>query len=475
MTSSTRRLSLARLFVALFLLILAGCGGQRNPDVCTPDAQLLDDPSLSDFQQAAGGAGFEQIWIVENTGDCAWDAGYHIALQEGDAMGETHRYPIPPAEPGEAVAIVLQLTAPAEVSSYFGVWMLEDPEGVLFGPGLTARIIVNVAQAAADTPTETLPTPTATLPPLGPPDCTPDARFVTDVTIPDGTVVAPGEAFSKVWRYENTGDCPWGEGYSAVFTAGDLLGSQTVALPPVAPGEMVDFQIEMVAPGSAGTFTGIWVFEAPDGSRFGTEPYVQIVVKSGLPAPAPSAPALGGVQIGNCNANATFVLDITIPDNTILSAGSAFDKTWRIKNAGTCDWGAGYTLVYTGGDKLGGPDSIPIPATPAGSTVDLTLPLVAPTVPGSYTSLWSFQAPGGTRFGTPPYIQIVVPGAATSTTPYPHISGITFTARQIYLNGQGMGRRPNVFSKVGDSITFAWHYLRPIGDGIYDLHAYSGF
>lgn len=53
------------------------------------------------------------------------------------------------------------------------------------------------------------------------------------------------------------------------------------------------------------------------------------------------------------------------------------------------------------------------------------------------------------------------------------ISNITGTARQIYLNGQAMGNRPNVFSKVGDSITVATMMLYPIGWGRYNLGSYT--
>jgi SH3 domain-containing protein len=41
--------------------------------------------------------------------------------------------------------------------------------------------------------------------------------------------------------------------------------------------------------------------------------------------------------------------------------------------------------------------------------------------------------------------------------------------RQIFKHGQELGNRPNVFSKVGDSITESPHYLHPIGKGLYNL------
>src|SRR6185295_11416560 len=33
--------------------------------------------------------------------------------------------------------------------------------------------------------------------------------FVADITIPDGSVLKPGEDFTKIWRIQNTGNCRW--------------------------------------------------------------------------------------------------------------------------------------------------------------------------------------------------------------------------------------------------------------------------
>ena len=42
--------------------------------------------------------------------------------------------------------------------------------------------------------------------------------FITDVTIPDGTLMAPGQNFDKTWRIQNSGTCTWTVTYKAVFT-----------------------------------------------------------------------------------------------------------------------------------------------------------------------------------------------------------------------------------------------------------------
>jgi GDSL-like Lipase/Acylhydrolase family len=45
--------------------------------------------------------------------------------------------------------------------------------------------------------------------------------------------------------------------------------------------------------------------------------------------------------------------------------------------------------------------------------------------------------------------------------------------RKIFQSGQAMGNRADVFSKVGDSITAAPHFLNPIGEGLYNLGDYQ--
>ena len=46
------------------------------------------------------------------------------------------------------------------------------------------------------------------------------AQFVADVTIPDGTTLAPGATFAKTWRLKNIGSCTWTTSYAVVFTGG---------------------------------------------------------------------------------------------------------------------------------------------------------------------------------------------------------------------------------------------------------------
>lgn len=96
------------------------------------------------------------------------------------------------------------------------------------------------------------------------------ARFVKDVTIPDGTVLSPGAPFTKTWRIQNGGSCTWTREYALVFSSGDDMLADDTRLPEtVEPGETVDVSVQMVAPDEPGSYRGNWKMEDDTGKVFG--------------------------------------------------------------------------------------------------------------------------------------------------------------------------------------------------------------
>lgn len=106
--------------------------------------------------------------------------------------------------------------------------------------------------------------------------------FITDVSIPDGTVLKPGVNFDKTWRIQNTGTCTWDDGYKLVFIGGDK------ALDPynlefdradefVAGGETVDLTVELTAPLAEGEYSATWQMQSDNGVYFGT--LMTVVIK----------------------------------------------------------------------------------------------------------------------------------------------------------------------------------------------------
>ena len=95
--------------------------------------------------------------------------------------------------------------------------------------------------------------------------------FVKDVTIPDGTLLDPGEIFTKTWRLENRGTCTWTPDYMLVFTSGEALGSTTAVRLPgyVSPGQTVDVSVTLTASSQSGKHIGYWMLRNPSGALFG--------------------------------------------------------------------------------------------------------------------------------------------------------------------------------------------------------------
>jgi uncharacterized protein YkwD len=97
----------------------------------------------------------------------------------------------------------------------------------------------------------------------------------------------------------------------------------------------------------------------------------------------------------DCVNKATFVSDVTIPDDSTVTAGEAFTKTWRVQNAGTCIWWSGYTLTHYSAETMSAPDSVPLPLTNPGETADISIDLVAPSVVGKYQGNFVIENPAG--------------------------------------------------------------------------------
>lgn len=95
-----------------------------------------------------------------------------------------------------------------------------------------------------------------------------------------------------------------------------------------------------------------------------------------------------------------FVADVTILDGTTIKAGEAFNKTWKLKNIGTCTWSKDYSLVFVDGKQMGDTTSIKLPNSVApGSTIELTVGLTAPTASGTFRGNWQLKNAGGVLFG----------------------------------------------------------------------------
>lgn len=143
-------------------------------------------------------------------------------------------------------------------------------------------------------PTRTLwPTATATAEPFTStpqPESDPDAtatatidapcnqaKFGTDVTIPDDSTIPPNTVFTKTWELENSGSCAWTADYAVVFAgrgtsmsgpAASTLGAEN----EIQPGEKGRVSVTLRAPSEPGVYEGYWMMRSADDKTFGTGP-----------------------------------------------------------------------------------------------------------------------------------------------------------------------------------------------------------
>jgi hypothetical protein len=104
--------------------------------------------------------------------------------------------------------------------------------------------------------------------------------FVSDVTIPDGTQMTPGQSFTKTWRVTNSGTCAWEAGFKWNIVAGDAMGATAVTLNQrVEAGRQYEFSVPMIAPtNKTGNIRGTWRLSDANGNFFGDSPWVEITV-----------------------------------------------------------------------------------------------------------------------------------------------------------------------------------------------------
>lgn len=138
-------------------------------------------------------------------------------------------------------------------------------------------------------PTNTTIVPTIAPPPTIPPTIPPTstqicdkAQFIDDITVPDGTIMTPGELFTKTWRIKNVGTCSWTPSYTIVFDHGDQMNgpSAQALVGNVNPGQTVDISVNLTAPATNDHYVGYWKLRNASGVTF-TQFYADIKVGGG--------------------------------------------------------------------------------------------------------------------------------------------------------------------------------------------------
>lgn len=253
-----------------------------------------------------------------------------LILTSCGGAGSDARQPTTPAP--EALFTSAAKTAEAMRLERFGTPATPNPQSLIetaAAPSITATLQPTVTGIGIITPTLPVATTDAP-PPVASPAGEDKAEFVADITVPDGTVFAPGETFEKIWRILNSGQTTWTTGYELVFIDGDLLGAPaSVPMPvEVKPGDKVDIRVPMTAPAAPGDYASYWELRNAQGKLFGLCPtaseaiWVKIVVQEGGVALKTDAPTTtpGGAVSSIVLAVDEAVVAATCPHTYIFTA-----------------------------------------------------------------------------------------------------------------------------------------------------------
>ena len=127
-------------------------------------------------------------------------------------------------------------------------------------------------------------------------------------------------------------------------------------------------------------------------------------------------------QLAGCYG-LSYVKDVTIPDNTQVTPGQSFTKTWLVSNSGTCDWEPGFIFNVVGGDAMSGVAVTLNQAVQPGRQYEFSVPMVAPTdKTGELKGTWRLSDANNNFFGDGVYVLVEIGVGATATpteTPTP--------------------------------------------------------
>ncbi|MGD0877476.1 MAG: Ig-like domain repeat protein [Anaerolineales bacterium] len=427
------------MFLTLMLQFVPGTVFAPQPVGAQPcnAAQFIADETVPDGTVVAPGSTFVKTWRLENVGSCTWSTSFAAVFTGGDQMGAPSVVYMPTSvAPSSTVDISVNLTAPSSSGHYRGNWELRDASGNVFGVGASANSIfwvdiyvsgtytggtsydfmANACSASWSSGAGTLPCPGTdgnsggfVLPVNSP-------QLENGTTDPNpGLVVNPQQV---------SGGYIQGVYPAYTVQSGDHFQG-IVNCTYNSPSCYVNFRLMyQIGSGPVQTF---WSFnERYDGLyyRFNLDLsslagqsvnfilYTADVSGHGVPS-GDRAEWVETKIAGNGSGGGTyypyypstcnrgyFVTDVTIPDRTVLAPGTAFTKTWEIRNVGSCTWTTSYALVYVFGNPLGAASPVYLPASVApGATADFSVNMVAPSVTGHYRSYWRFQDASGNQFG----------------------------------------------------------------------------
>ena len=240
--------------------------------------------------------------------------------------------------------------------------------------------------------------------------------FVSE-NYPDGSVLSPGQSFTKQFTVRNSGNTTWVANGPNGYTfnhIGDVPSSpnlgapfQTIPSGNVAPGANYTFSVPLTAPTTTGNYEADFQMNNSAGAYFGDQMWVKITVSQ--PAPV----------------NNASVVSLTAPGT--VAVGQVFQASVVMNNSGTKTWASGGSTPHNLGSQspqdntTWGFGRVGLPSSPInpGQNANFTFNATAPSSPGTYAFAWRMVQDGVEWFGATASmnISVVIPPPTITTQP----------------------------------------------------------
>ena len=121
--------------------------GLSSPTASCYGLVFANVETIPDGTKMKPGQKFTKTWTVQNTGGCAWQAGFKFTLISGNPMGgSTVTLPVA-VNPQAQYQISVPMIAPSAPGEAKGTWKMQDTNGTFFGDGIWVDIIVTTPSA----------------------------------------------------------------------------------------------------------------------------------------------------------------------------------------------------------------------------------------------------------------------------------------------------------------------------------------
>lgn len=140
------------------------------------------------------------------------------------------------------------------------------------------------AKTEETVPTQEVYQPTrsvATVPaPTKAPTCNNVMSYVGDANYEDGSILEPGQKFTKEWEVINYSDCNWDSKYHLFFISGEQMGAPDfVEIPHIPIGSKGKIAVTLTAPTEPGEYRSEWKLFGSDNRFFGESLITNIIVQ----------------------------------------------------------------------------------------------------------------------------------------------------------------------------------------------------